>query len=259
MDLPMTGKKGEGMQGLSRGCRAILALALVLGTVAGGWAETDLNEIRGAHAALRDLSMTIQRKEVRESELRRMKRHAEMALEFPRIRVFFAAPDRLRMEGKRGLVPVTLIQNGNVKRIRFGLLHKRQDVTGQADKKQGGLDFGLLTEQVWTDFRVTREGRQPWEDRAAVVLHLVARSSPQGSYHRVWVDEETLRVLQIEDRTAEGELKRRYVFRRPAQTPDGIWLARRIEVFNQYEKFVGALELTDVVVNQGLDKALFGG
>jgi len=220
-------------------------------------AQQDMNTIRGAHATIQSLSMVVQSREVKEDELRKMKNHAEMALEMPRIRVFFNAPDRLRLEGKRGIVPVTLIINGNAKVIHYGPIHKREDVTGQPGRKQGGLDFGLLSNQVWTDFRVTSEGRRPWEDHTAIVLRLVARSSPQGSYHLVWVDEDSLRVLQTEDRTGDGDLKRRRVFRKAERTPGGAWLARRIEIFNSREKFVGALELSDVVVNEGLQAKLF--
>jgi outer membrane lipoprotein-sorting protein len=220
-------------------------------------AQQDLNAIRAAHTAIQSLSMTVQSREVQEDELRRMKNHAEMALEMPRIRVFFNAPDRIRLEGKRGILPVTLIVNGNSKLIRYGPIHKREDVTGNPDRKQGGLDFGLLTNQVWTDFRVISEGRRPWEDQTAIVLRLTARSSPEGSYHLVWVDEDSHRVLQIEDRTGQDELKRRQVFRQPTRTPGGAWIARRIELFNARQKFVGALELSDFVVNEGLQAKLF--
>jgi outer membrane lipoprotein-sorting protein len=245
------------MRHSARALGVILCLAFICGGAAATQAQQELTAIRSAHAALRDLTMTVVRTEVQEQELRRMKHHMEVALELPRLHVFFEAPDRMRLEGKRGLVSITLIQNGNLKRTRYGFVNRRQDVTGSPDKKQGGLDFGLLTSQVWTDFHVTTEGHVSWEDRPAVVLHLVARSSPEGSYHRVWIDDETLRVLQIEDRTGDGILKRRLVFRRPVKTPGGVWLAHRIEIFNQENHFVGALELTDVAMNQGLDDHLF--
>jgi outer membrane lipoprotein-sorting protein len=245
------------MQGFQTGLPVLVCLALLFGLPANGRAADELSTIRAEQEALRDLSMTIRSKEIQERELRRMGSRVDMALELPRLRLFFAAPDCLRMEGKRGLVPVTLIMKGSVKLIRYGPVHNRQDVTGQPDRKQGGLDFGLLTRQVWTDFRITVESRQSWEDRTALVLHLVARSSPGGSYHRVWVDTETFRVLQIEDRNGEGNLKRRQLFRNPIKTPSGVWLAQRIEIFNRYEKFVGALELTDIQVNHGVDDKLF--
>jgi outer membrane lipoprotein-sorting protein len=234
-----------------------LLLPTLVAAAAPDTSQPDLTAIRGAHSAIQSLSMTVQSKEVQEAELRRMKNHAEMALELPRIRVFFTAPDRLRLEGKRGILPVTLIMNGNSKLVRYGPLRTREDETGEPDKKQGGLDFGLLTNQVWTDFRITSEGRRPWEERNALVLRLTARSSPEGSYHLVWVDEDSHRVLQIEDHKASGEMKRRQVFRQPMRTPGGAWIARRIEIFNANDKFVGALELSDVTVNEGLQARLF--
>jgi Outer membrane lipoprotein-sorting protein len=245
------------MRGLKAGLLVLVSLPLLCGLPAKAGTADVLNAVRAAHEALRDLSTTVRSREVQERELRRMGSSADMALEVPRLHLFFAAPDCVRMEGKRGIFPVTLIVKGNVKLIRYGPLRKRQDVTGQPDRKQGGLDFGLLTHQVWTDFRITSEGRQPWEDHTALVLRLVARSSPQGSYHLVWIDAQTFRVLQIEDRTGEGNLKRRQVFRKPIKTSAGVWLAQRIEIFNSDKKFVGALELTDILVNHGVDEKLF--
>jgi hypothetical protein len=245
------------MRVLKSGFPSLVGLALLLSVFTKAHAADELGAIRAAHAGLRDLTVTVHSREVQDAELRRMKPNVDMALEMSRLRLFFVAPDCMRMEGKRGMIPVTLVMRGNVKTMRYGPVRKRRDVTGQPDRKQGGLDFGVLTSQVWTDFRITLEGRQPWEDRTALKLRLVARSSPEGSFHQVWVDSETLRVLQIEDRTGEGYLKRRQVFRKPTKTAEGIWLAQRIEIFNQYEKFVGALELTDIVTNHGVDARLF--
>src|SRR5262249_18565965 len=137
------------MRHSARTLGVILCLAFLGGGAATAQAQQELAAIRSAHAALRDLTMTVVRTEVQEQELRRMKHHMEIALELPRIHIYFEAPDRMRMEGKRGLVSITLIQNGNLKRTRYGIVNRREDVTGEPDKKQGGLDFGLLTAQVW--------------------------------------------------------------------------------------------------------------
>ena len=64
-------------------------------------------------------------------------------------------------------------------------------------------------------------------------------------------------MLQVEDRTGDGRLKRRQVFRNPIKGPDGAWLPRRIEIYNQYDRFVGAVGLIEVSVNRGLSDHLF--
>src|SRR5438552_1743522 len=88
-------------------------LCLMLGTVLtpARSAVPELSAIRSAHQAIRDFSLTMVRTEVQEHELRRMK-NVDVVFELPKVRVYFVAPDRLRLEGKRGLVSVTLVQNG---------------------------------------------------------------------------------------------------------------------------------------------------
>jgi outer membrane lipoprotein-sorting protein len=236
----------------------LVAVVALAGTPAGP-AEGPLTEIREAHARVRDLVVQVERREVREGELQRMKRNATTALEFSKVKVYFMAPDRLRLEGKYGLVPVTMIENGNIKLYRFGLgMKRRRDFTGQPGKKQGGLEFGLLAGEVWRDYLVTVVGQEELEQRPALVLSLKARADRSGSYYKVWLDAESFRVLRRDRLTGEGALKHRYLFRQPFQAAAGTWLSRRIEIFNQDGKFVGALALTGFQINQGLAESLFG-
>jgi outer membrane lipoprotein-sorting protein len=238
-----------------------VSLLLLLAALAPGRAQTTgdpLAEIRESHARVRDLVAQVSRKEVREDELKRMKRNAATALEFSRIKVYFMAPDRLRLEGKYGLVPVTMIENGDVKLYKFGLgVNRRRNVAGESGKKQGGLEFGLLAGEVWDDYNITVVDREPWDNRPAIVLDLMAKGDPKGSHHRIWVDAENYRLLRRDRLAGDGKLKHRHLFRQPYRSPAGTWLSKRIEIYNQYNKFVGALELTDIEVNQGLAESLF--
>lgn len=243
----------------SRRTMWLVVTLLALRTAPARAAEDPLPAMRESHSSVRDLVVQVERQEVRQSELQRMKRSATTALEFTRIKLFFMAPDRLRLEGKYGLVPVTMIENGNVKVYRFGLgVKRRRDFTGEPGKKQGGLEFGLLAGSVWQDYQVTLSGREQGEQRPALVLSLKARADRNGSYYKLWVDAETFRVLRRDRLAGDGTLKHRYLFRQPFRTPAGAWLSRRIEIYNQDGKFVGALALTGFQVNQGLAESLFG-
>src|SRR5687768_2981251 len=90
----------------------MIALGLVLPTALP--AGETLDELREAHARVRDLVMEVERREVDEDELKRLKRSASSVLQFSRLKLYFKAPDCLRMEGRRGLVPLTMIGNGNI-------------------------------------------------------------------------------------------------------------------------------------------------
>jgi outer membrane lipoprotein-sorting protein len=221
--------------------------------------ESILGEIRASHARVTDMVCVVERKEFREGELKRSDKNTSTVLEFSRLKVCFKAPDRLRFEGKRGLVPVTLIQNGPTQVIRLSLgIKKTRDMSDEVRNKRSGLDFGLLAGQVWQDFNVVVAGNEAWENRHAVVLRLAARGDrPDSSFQKVWIDTETLRVLCRERFKGSGQLKDRQVFRDPIRLPGGTWISRRIEVSNQAGRFLGALELSQFEVNQGLADSLF--
>src|SRR5262249_23191579 len=151
--------------------------------------------------------------------------------------------DMLRFEGKRGLVPVTLIQNGPTQTVRLSLgIKKTRDMSKEVRNKLSGLDFGLLNGQVWQDFNVAIAGQETVDNRPAVLLRLTVRGDNPGSaFQKVWVDNETLRVVRRERYRGNGEMKDREVFRDPVRVPGGAWLSRRVEVMNQAGHFVGAL------------------
>jgi outer membrane lipoprotein-sorting protein len=237
----------------------IMGVGLLLTPLRGAPAQGTLADIRASHARVRDMVLEVQRKEVREAELRRMQRSAGSMLEFSRLKVLFMAPDRIRFEGRRGLVPVTVVQNGNVQVVRFGLgLKSRQDLAKAVRRKQSGLEFGLLPGEVWDDYAVTEAGTEEWDGHEALVLQLRAHGERQGSsFQKVWVDPQTHRVVRRDRFSGDGKLKTRQVFKDPYRSPAGTWLSKRIEVYNQNGKFVGALEVTDIRVNEGVAESLF--
>jgi outer membrane lipoprotein-sorting protein len=241
-------------------CCAVLAIGLLWAARgATGGEESAVVEMRAAHARIADMVFVVVRKEVHEDELRRSGKNTNTILEFSRLKVYYKAPDRLRLEGKRGLVPVTLIQNGSTQVIRMSLgIKKKRDMSDEVRNKLSGLEFGLLSGQLWQDFNVVVVGTETWEDRRAVVLRLAARGDrPGSSFQKIWVDAESLRVLCRERFAGNGASKGREVFRDPVRLPGGTWISRRVEVSNQAGKFVGALELSGFEINQGLEDSLF--
>ena len=85
-----------------------------------------------------------------------------------------------------------------------------------------------------------------------------ARADRDGSYYKVWVDADSYRVLRRDRLNGDHALKHRYLFQEPYLSPAGTWLSRRIEIYNQDSRYVGALRLTPLEVNQGLAESLFG-
>jgi outer membrane lipoprotein-sorting protein len=248
------------MMNWPRTAGVLLAVGLVcLAQGARSADESILSELRASHARVTDLVCVVERKEVREGELKRSDKNTNMVLEFSRLKLYYKAPDRLRIEGKRGLVPVTLVQSGHTQVVKLGLgIKKSRDMSDEVRNKRSGLDIGLLSGQVWQDFDVTVVGHETWENQPATVLRIAARGDrPGSSFQKLWIDPESLRMMCRERFRGNGQLKDRQVFREPVRLPGGTWLSRRIEVSNQAGRFVGALALGQFEVNQGVADNLF--
>src|SRR5206468_924676 len=143
-------------------------------------------------ARIHDVVIEAERTELHERELKQMEGNAGSFLQFARARLYYMAPDRLRMEGRRGLIPVTVVVNGNIQVVRFGPgIKNRRDLSDAIRRKPTGLEFGLLSGDVWQDYTVTEIGSEEWEGRPAILLHLQVRGErPDSSFQKVWVDRE---------------------------------------------------------------------
>src|ERR1041385_1698049 len=133
---------------------AALALAILAPVLAA--TVCSLGEIRATHAKIHDAVIEADRTELHESELRKMEGNAGSFLQFAHARLYFMAPDGLRMEGRRGLIPVTVVVNGNIQLVRFGLgIKNRRDLSTAIRRKPTALEFGLLAGDIWQDYNVT--------------------------------------------------------------------------------------------------------
>jgi outer membrane lipoprotein-sorting protein len=224
------------------------------------WAADPVDEIRAAHRRVTDLQVQVVRTEVRSDELKKMGGKVTPVLDFSQLRIQYRAPDKLRVEGKRGILPVVVIENGDVKTFRTALgIRSTRNVRGQPAKKQGGLELGLLSDTLWDDYNVVLVGPGTADGIDCHILELTPKVDPRPGTIRLWVDQKSFRVVQRDRYNRQGKLKHRCLFRQPLSTPVGVWLSRRAEFYNAEARFVGAVELRDVRVNQGIADSAFRG
>jgi outer membrane lipoprotein-sorting protein len=217
-------------------------------------------EMRAAHRRVTDLQTQVVRTEVRSDELKKMGSKVTPVLAFGQLRVQYRAPDKLRVEGKRGFLPVIMIEDGDKKTFRTALgIRSQRNVRGQPAKKQGGLELGILSDSLWDDYNVVLVGPGTADGIDCHVLELTPRVDPRPGTIRLWVDQKSFRVVQRDRYNRQGQLKHRCLFRQPFATPVGVWLSRRAEFYNAEAHFVGAVELRDVRVNQGIADSAFRG
>jgi outer membrane lipoprotein-sorting protein len=225
-----------------------------------GWAEDPVADLRATHRRITDLQTQVVRTEVRSDELKKMGKKVTPVLEFTQLRVQYRAPDKLRVEGKRGFLPVIMIENGDTKMFRTALgIRSQRNVRGQPVKKQGGLELGILSDTLWEDYNIVLVGPGTADGIDCHVLQLTPKVDPRPGTIRLWVDRKSFRLVQRDRYNRQGQLKARCLFRQPFETAVGVWLSRRAEFYNAEARFVGAVEIRDVRVNQGIAESTFRG
>jgi outer membrane lipoprotein-sorting protein len=218
----------------------------------------ELETVRLIASRLSDLTATAVARDVNSKEITRLKQSAQV-LQFKRLQFFYKLPDKFRVDSRfREMFRVSMVQNGDRKTVRTSLgLRRSRNVADDPAKKQSPLDFGLLSSGLWNDYRVQVLSEETYEGALCLVLRLTLIEDPAYGHHKLWLDRKTLRILRRERYNGEGALKVSYLFKQPELSGSGLWYSRRIELYSPTGHFVGALELQDVRINQGVTDELF--
>jgi hypothetical protein len=177
--------------------------------------------------------------------------------DFKSARIFFKDPDKLRMEGKLGMVRFEYIINGWSKIIRAPTVRftKREDFTGDPAKLQDAFDIGIVTPALWRNRRIEVIDDPEAAKNGEIKLRL---HWPKGDMILLaWLDEKELWLKRFEKRTASGELQLKAVYLNPRKPGGVIWMPTTVELYASDGEKAGATEYTDIKVNSGLSDSLF--
>jgi outer membrane lipoprotein-sorting protein len=153
---------------------------------------------------------------------------------FRKFHYSFKAPDKVRIESNAtlfGLLRGISVRDGDHKNFYIPALHihKTADVTGQANKKETALDFGVMVGDLWNDYYV-------W--------YMRTETTPAGSVY----------VLGLKPSAEKhgGNMFSNYVHPLPH-----VWIPTTIKLYNAEGQFGGELDYSTVVVNSGLPDKIF--
>ncbi len=242
---------------VSSNTRILIAAAVILAIAAGMCVALDVrSEIRNATKSFKDITLTAKVLYGNQKELAKIGKDFPKSYEFKTTTVRYKAPDKMRVEGKLGMVSVAIIMNGKHKAYRVPALHisKKEDCSKDPHKLQGDLDIGIVTEQLWVDY---------------VVKDTDVEKTPTGNVYRItvvrpgavrkqvcWVDAKTCKLLKMEKYEADGSLKSRMIFSKHKEVA-GIWVPTRVDVYNKDNKLAGTTEYQNIKVNTGIDDSVF--
>lgn len=204
-------------------------------------------------SGFRDVSLTARVIRANHDELREIGKDFQKSYDIKKTKIQFKAPDKMRMEGKVGLIGVTIIINGNQKVYKIPALHiaKREDITGAPHQRQSDLDLGILSGSLWHDYVVY----SAVEENGSYKI-VFARSNALKKKIELWADCETLKLQKVEKLEENGKLRAKYVYSNHKQI-DGIWVPTKIEVFNGEGKFAAETGYENVKINSGIPNSVF--
>ncbi len=177
--------------------------------------------------------------------------------DFKSAKLTFKQPDKLRLEGKLGMVKFEYIMNGTVKIVRAPMVRikSKKDYAHDPAKTQTALDIGLITSSLWNNRTV--EVVTDDEARANGEIKLSLRWPNNTMISTAWLDATDLYLKRFEKRDAQNNLKVRAVYSEPRRFGDVIWMPTRVDIYGPDGARAGTSELTDVKVNIGQPDSLF--
>jgi outer membrane lipoprotein-sorting protein len=177
--------------------------------------------------------------------------------EFKSASVSFKAPDKVRTEGKLGMVRFEYIINGYTKIVRSPTirLNQKSDYKNDPGKIQDAFDLGLICSAIYKNRRIeTLEDPQAQLNGEIKVRLFYPNSDMQ---YMAWLDERNLWLKRFEKRTSKGILKVRYEFSEPKYIDNIIWIPTRTEMYAPSGDKAGISETSNIKVNVGLDDKIF--
>lgn len=214
-------------------------------------------EIRDATKNFKDITLTANVVYGNKKELEKIGKDFPKSYDAKTTTVKYKAPDKMRVDGKIGMVGISIIMNGKYKLYRVPSLHigKKEDCTNEPHQLQGDLDIGIVTEQLWRDYIVTNTDAVKGADGTVYKIVFV-RSNSKEKKNVCYVEPKTCKLLKLEKYESDGSLKSRYIFSKHKYV-DSVWVPMRIEVYNRDNKLAGATEYSNVRVNAGIDDSVF--
>ena len=237
---------------------AIIIVGILFTAAAqGGDTPPIVKKIQDYYGQIKDVKLTAETGKTDFDELKKINEDFAMSWRVSRVKVEYKGPDMLRVEGKVGPITVTTITNGDIKYTKAPLKgESREDIKDFPNKKQSGLDFGILPGVVWTDHHVkqlpdTKIGAIP-----VYVLELTPKADPKWGVRKLYIAIADLKLLRYEKYNEHGGLKLQNNYSNYKKFAN-VWIPQRVEVRNQFLKFGGEMLMSDIKVNTSIPDSRF--
>jgi len=243
-------------------CAVLAALVCWLPAVGGANAavisEADLKaRIEAATKDLKDLSMTANVVEVDRRAMEKLDANYTRMLELKSAKITLKLPDKVKVDGKLGMVRFEYIINGTIKISRAPAIRfkQRNDYTGDPAKLQGPFDMGIVTTSLWQNRKIGVLDDPTAAANGEIKLRLQWLKGDMVYY--AWLDEKNLWLKRVEKYDSRGSLRAKSVYSNARNLGGSIWAPTTVELFAPDGSRAGKTEMVDIKYNSGVQDSLF--
>ena len=239
--------------------RFSILMILLISFLVSGSANADIKKlISEATSSFKDISLTCKVERANIDELKKIGKDFSKSYEFKRSAIRYKSPEKMRIDGRLGMINISLIINGNTKEMSVPGLHisKRENLDKDPHKRQSDLDIGIVTGTIWDNYTVKNVVEEKTPD-GPVYRITYAFDNSTNMNHVCWVDAKTLKLLKVETYKSDGSLRARFIYSKHTYVQGVIWVPGRIEVYNGDGKLAGVTCYEDIKVNTGILDSVF--
>lgn len=211
-----------------------------------------------ATQGLKDLSLTCKVTYCNMQELKKVSKDFTQRYEIKTSTLMYKSPDKIKMEGKLGLIKMKMVINGDKKAFIIPAVgyNKKENIKNKPHKRQSDLDIGMFSDSLWRDYIVNKVEIEKGENGSVYKLTF-CRENAKSRKMICWVDADSLKLLKQENFESDGRRIVRYVYSNHKRVDNCIWVPSKIDVYNNDEKLAGTIEYEDIEANTGISDSEF--
>jgi outer membrane lipoprotein-sorting protein len=205
---------------------------------------------------LKDLTATLIVKNADFSELEKIGGDFKTTYRFKQMTLAYKHPNKTRLETTILGRSVLIVYNGDTKLVRIPIRGtKVSHIAGEPGRKQSLLHLGIFAKDFLAlDYKPVFLR----SEKGLHVYQLVQRANPNHPSHEVvWVNPRTAIIERRRSIRERTRLKLEARYKNPVQARPGVWVPRRIEIYNANGKLAGVQEVTNIKVNHGVPDERF--
>jgi outer membrane lipoprotein-sorting protein len=242
--------------------RLLISCILVLGIAAAASAATISNDdsirlrarIKDYAGKFASMKATVVVTKTNRRELDKMGAGIGMSYQFEKADVEFKSPDKMRLDGKLGMMKVQFVTTGSMRWVKTPVMKKQEEITNEPMKQMTALDVGVVSERFWDLYDVKCVGIQDLESCPVYVLRLQAKGSMKSQL--LYIDTVGLKLMRSDRLLDDGKINVKTIYSGHKQI-GGVWVPSKAMVYNGDDKLAAATETRDVAVNVPLEDKEF--